>query len=45
MHRVFVMCLEAGIAAIVLVPLFLILNKRYFHNLNRTIGYRLIQAS
>lgn len=41
MHRVFVMCLEAGIAAIVLVPLFLILNKRYFHNLNRTIGYLL----
>ena len=41
MHRVFGMCLEAGIAAVILVPLFLILNKNYFHNLNQTVGYLL----
>ena len=41
MHRIFGMCLEAGIAAVILVPLFLILNKNYFHNLNQTVGYLL----
>lgn len=33
------MCLEAGVSALVLVPLFLVLNWRHVHNLGRTIGY------
>ena len=41
MHRIFAMCLEAGVASVILLPLFLILNKRRFHDLNRTIGYLL----
>ncbi|MGM9548485.1 MAG: VanZ family protein [Faecousia sp.] len=41
MHRIFAMCLEAGVAAVVLVPVFLIVNRLYFHNLNQTIGYLL----
>lgn len=39
MHRVLYMLLDAAIAAIVLVPLFLLLDKYRFHNKNRTIGY------
>ena len=35
MFRVFVMCLEAGIAAVVLIPLFWALNRYYFHNSRR----------
>lgn len=39
MHRVYSMCLDAAISAIILVPLFLYMNKRYFHDLRRTAGY------
>lgn len=35
MYRVFAMCLEAGIAAVVLVPLFWLLNRCYFRNARR----------
>lgn len=33
------MCLDAAIAAVVLVPLFLLLDTHYFHNRNRTWFY------
>lgn len=33
------MCLEAAIAAVLLVPVFLILNQRYFHDWTKTICY------
>lgn len=39
MHRVFPMCLDAAISAVILIPLFLYMNKLYFHDLKRTIGY------
>lgn len=39
MHRIFSMCLDAALAAVVLVPLFLLLNQCRFHNAKRTIGY------
>lgn len=39
MFRVFAMCLEACVAAVLLVPVFLIMNRFYFHNLRRTVGY------
>ena len=39
MHRIYGMCLEAGVAAVILVPVFLILNKAYFHSLSQTVGY------
>lgn len=39
MHRIFSMCLDAAIAAVVLVPLFLYMNKRYFHDIKRAAGY------
>lgn len=39
MHRVFSMCLDAAISAILLIPLFLYMNKRYFHDLRRAVGY------
>ena len=42
MRRVFFMCLEAGIASIVLLPLFLFLNRRYFHNTWRMLGCLLL---
>ena len=35
MYRVFAMCLEAGIAAVVLIPLFCVLNRCYFRNSRR----------
>lgn len=35
MYRVFAMCLEAGIAAVVLIPLFWVLNRYYFRNTRR----------
>lgn len=35
MYRLAAMCLEAGIAAIVLVPLFWVLNRHCFHNPER----------
>lgn len=35
MYRVFAMCLEAGIAAVVLIPLFWVLNRYYFRNTHR----------
>lgn len=37
MFRIFAMCLEAGIAAVVLIPLFLMLNRHYFRNSRRSI--------
>lgn len=39
MYRIFSMCLDAAIAAVVLIPLFLYLNKHYFHNAKRTACY------
>lgn len=39
MHRVFSMCLDAAISGILLVPLFLYMNRKYFHDLRRTAGY------
>lgn len=39
MHRIFSMCLDALMAAMVLVPLFLLLNRYYFHSTKRTICY------
>ena len=39
MSRVIAMCLEAGIASILLIPAFTVLNKRCFHDRNRTILY------
>lgn len=41
MSRVVAMCLEAGIASILLIPAFAVLNKRSFHDRNRTILYLL----
>ena len=37
MHRILSMCLDAAVSALVLVPLFLLLNRYYFHNLKRTV--------
>lgn len=37
MFRIFAMCLEAGIAAVVLIPLFWVLNRYYFRNPRRTV--------
>lgn len=39
MRRIFSTSLDALVASVVLVPLFLHLNKRYFHDSRRTIGY------
>lgn len=39
MRIIFDIGLEAGVAAVVLVPLFLVVNRFYFHDLGRTIGY------
>ena len=39
MYRFFDMGLEAGVAAVILVPLFLVVNRIYFHDLGRTVGY------
>ena len=39
MHRILAMCLEAGIALVILVPVFLALDKYYVHNWNRTLSY------
>ena len=39
MRIIFDIGLEAGVAAMVLVPLFLVVNRFYFHDLGRTIGY------
>lgn len=36
MHRILSMCLDAAVAAVVLVPLFLLLNRYYFKNTKRT---------
>ena len=37
MYRIFAMCLEAGIAAVVLIPAFWLLNHCYFHNSRRAV--------
>lgn len=39
MHRILFMCLDAALAAVILIPLFIILNKRYFHNSSQTTCY------
>lgn len=39
MYRILSMCLDAAIAAVVLVPIFLILNKHYFHDSKKTACY------
>ena len=39
MYRVFAMCLEAGIAAIILIPAFWLLNRYCFRNPRRTVCY------
>ena len=35
MYRVFAMCLEAGIAAVILIPTFWSLNRHYFLDARR----------
>ena len=39
MFRVFAMCLEAGIAAVILIPAFWVLNRYCFRNPRRTAWY------
>lgn len=39
MYRVFATCLEAGIAAIILIPAFWALNRYCFHNSRRAVCY------
>ena len=39
MYRVFAMCLEAGIAAVILIPLFWLLNRCCFRNSRRALCY------
>ena len=39
MRRILFMCLDAALAAVILIPLFLILNKRYFRNFTKTACY------
>ena len=41
MQRIIWMCLDAAVAAVFLIPLFLYLNKRYFHDKWRMLGYML----
>lgn len=42
MYRVFAMCLEAGIASVILIPLFWILNRYCFRNSRRAAWYLLL---
>ena len=42
MRRIPFMLLDAAIAAVIYLPLFLYLNKRYFHSRRRTIWYFLL---
>ena len=42
MYRVFAMCLEAGIASVILIPLFWILNQYCFRNSRRAACYLLL---
>ena len=39
MYRVFAMCLEAGIAAVILIPVFWVLNRYCFRNSHRAVCY------
>lgn len=39
MHRIAFMCFDAAVSALILVPLFFWLDKRYFHDRKRTMGY------
>ena len=39
MHRITAMCIDAAIAALVLVPLFFLLDKYFFHSKRRTCLY------
>lgn len=36
MHRVLAMCLDAGMAGILMAPIFYLFHKRYFHNAKQT---------
>lgn len=42
MQRILFMLLDAGIAAVLLFPLFIYLNNRYFHSKRRTLWYFLL---
>ena len=42
MYRVFAMCLEAGIAAVILIPVFWALNRYIFRNSRRAVWYLLM---
>ena len=44
MRRIFSMCYEAGLAAVILIPIFLFLNKRYFHHTAKTVWYLLFSV-
>lgn len=44
MHRVISMCLDAAIAAVLLLPLFPLLNKYFFHNKVRSCFYFLFSV-
>lgn len=41
MHRILVMCLNAALASILLVPMFWFLNRRYYHNPLKSCCYML----
>lgn len=42
MYRVFAMCLEAGIAAVILIPVFWVLNRYCFRNSRRAACYLIL---
>ncbi len=42
MGRILFMCLDAAFAAVLLLPLFCLLNRRYFHSPRRTVLYFLM---
>lgn len=44
MHRIISMCLDAAIASVVLAPIFLVLNRYYFHNTKRSFLYFLFSV-
>lgn len=39
MQRISYMCFDAAVSALILVPLFLYMNRTYFHDRKRMIGY------
>lgn len=44
MNRVFAMCLEAGIASVILIPLFWILGRYCFHNSRQALWYLVLSV-